>query len=92
GAWNADIVDCAIKAGIDDDEVTLVFDGAQSSNFLLTRKVPDAGPDGFVAEIGLLALAQVGAHQECGRHRHRSGSFDKFHSHVKEGVRTSGYF
>ena len=56
------------------------------------RAEGSAGPDGFVAEIGLLALAQVGAHQKCGRHRHRSGSFDKFHSHVKEGVRTSGYF
>lgn len=49
GAWVADIVDCAIKAGIDDDDVTLVFDGAQSSNFLLTRKIVDGGvPEGFV--------------------------------------------
>lgn len=55
-AWNADIVDCAIKAGIDDDEVTLVFDGAQASNFLLTRKVPDAGPDGFVEVSNLCTL------------------------------------
>lgn len=56
GNWNADIVDCALKAGINDDEVQLVFDGAQASNFLLTRKVPDAGPDGFVEVANLCTL------------------------------------
>ncbi|MEG3764900.1 prepilin-type N-terminal cleavage/methylation domain-containing protein [Alteromonas sp. 14N.309.X.WAT.G.H12] len=56
GTWTADIVDCAIKAGINDDEVTLVFDGAQSSNFLLTRKVADSSDDGFVEVSNLCTL------------------------------------
>lgn len=34
--WNGSMVDCAIKAGTGDDDVRLVFDAAQASEFLIT--------------------------------------------------------
>ena len=56
------------------------------------RAEGSTGPNGFVAEIGFLALALFWAQEERGHHGPRGDSFDKFHSQVKEGVRTSGYF
>ena len=58
----------------------------------VVRPEGSTGPNGFVVEIGFLALALVWAQEEHGQHGPRGDSFDKFHSQVKEGVRTSGYF
>lgn len=38
--WSGSIVDCAIKAGVNDDDVTLVFDAAQAGEFIVTNEGP----------------------------------------------------
>jgi hypothetical protein len=38
--WSGSIVDCAIKAGVGDDDVRLVFDAAQAGEFIVTNQGP----------------------------------------------------
>ena len=50
------------------------------------------GPNGLVVEVGLLASTKVGAEKQGGNDCQSATAFDKFHSHLKEGVLVSGYF
>jgi hypothetical protein len=38
GVWTGKMIDCAIKAGVGDNDVKLVFDAAQASEFLVTNE------------------------------------------------------